>query len=107
MTDTSPQFQSFVASAVRVDLSSRKAVRSVLAKRQDWQNQAIDDVRVIGELAYGLTVPASLIGRTTFFPATLADEVDAEPIRVQKDEVGEFVISQFDRLGNQLSRTDL
>lgn len=107
MTETQAPFQIQLASAARVDLSSRKAVRNVLAKRQDWQNQAIDDVRAIGELAYGLTVPSSLIGRTTFFPAMLPDEIDAEPVRLDKNEVGEFIIKQFDRLGNQLSRTDL
>lgn len=103
-----PKFKSIIASAINTDLTSRKAVKNVLAKRQDWQRQAIEDVRAIGELAYGITVPSSLISRTTLFAATLPNELDAEPQRIKEGEPNYKLITEtIDRLGNQLARSDL
>lgn len=93
----------FTASAIRVDLSNRNAVKKVLGYRKDWQKQAIEDIVAIGELQYGLSVPAALASRVNIFGATEPDEVDAEPTRTDN----KLVIDTMDRLGSTITRTDL
>lgn len=93
----------FQAAAARVDLSSRKAVRTVLNYRRDWQKQAIEDINAVGELQYGLSVPAALASRVKIFGATEPEDVDASPERTDNA----LVSSTMDRLGSTVARSDL
>lgn len=99
---------SLIASAHRVDLSVDGAVKRVLNIRQKWQRQAIDDINAIGQLQYGVSIPAALSSRVNYFIATEADEVDSAPIRVL-DKTGDakVAIDTLARLGNTLTITDL
>jgi hypothetical protein len=118
MADSSRRFQPLfwrdskhppvTASAQRIDTSSAKAVQNVLNLRQEWQQQAINDIRAIGQLSYGISIPAALSSRVTLYAAMSPDELDSSPVRLDGSDLDEeLVISTIERLGNVVSRSDL
>lgn len=103
-----PKPPSLTASSTRVELGNKRAIQAVLNARQDWQRQAIDNLHAIGELSYGVGVPANLISRVTLFVATTADESDSDPVRVDGDSDDEQkAIASLDQLGSMVSRVDI
>lgn len=100
--------QTFTAAATNVDLSNRNAVRQVLRARQEWQQQAMDTISVVGELNYGLATLASLVSRVTIFAAEVPDAKDSTPQRLDGSSPAEkTAMNAIDRLGNPVTRTDL
>lgn len=103
-----PSEDEIQAAAVRVNLDNAKLVAAVLKQREKWQEQVIDDIDVIGELQFGVSVLSQLISRVTFFAATMPDEMDAEPVRLTgKDDDEKKAIATVDRLGNIVNRAEI
>jgi hypothetical protein len=87
---------SLTASAEEVDLSDEKAINAALKRREDWQETAVKQFDMVGEIQNGCTQVADLMSGLLAFAAKKPSNTDAQPER-DTDSVAK---ETADRLGS-------
>lgn len=87
---------SLTASAEEVDLSDDKAINAALKRRESWQETAVKQFDMVGEIQNGCTQVADLMSGLLAFSAKKPSNTDAQPER----DTDSVATQTADRLGS-------